>query len=130
MNYIAVYFGILVSYLALDGIWLTAMKKIYSVHMHGLMADQPRYWAAAAFYVLYAAGMILLVINPHATESWWKVVLYAAAFGFIAYMTYDFTNLAIIKGFPVGISFVDIVWGTVASAAAGLIGYFILHAFK
>ena len=115
----------------LDGLWIGIIaKKFYAQSLGSLMRSHPVWWAAGLFYVLYAAGIIVLVVMPHAGQIWWKVFLYSALLGFIAYMTYDLTSLAITKGFPAIIVGPDIAWGTVATAIAGIVGYFVINAIK
>lgn len=129
--YIASYFGILVSMLALDGVWLGVIAgKFYKNEFGLLMRGTPVWWAAGLFYVLYAVGMLVLVVYPHANEAWWHAAIFAAVLGLVAYMTFDLTGLAIIRAFPIKTVFVDIAWGTFASATAGAVGYFILNAIK
>ena len=95
-----------------------------------LMRGTPVWWAAILFYVFYAVGLLILVIAPHAGEVWWHVALYAALLGFVAYMTFDLTGLAIISAFPIKTVAADIAWGTLASGIAGTVGYFIINAIK
>ncbi|MDB4984554.1 MAG: hypothetical protein JWM20_733 [Patescibacteria group bacterium] len=131
ISYLVSYFGILVSMMALDGIWLgLLMGKFYKNEFGILMRGTPVWWAAILFYIFYAAGLLILIVAPHAGEAWWHVALYAALLGFIAYMTFDLTGLAIIRAFPVKTVIVDIAWGTVASGIAGTAGYFIFNAIK
>jgi uncharacterized membrane protein len=52
-------------------------------------------------------------------------MLYGAMFGFFTYMTYELTNLALLKDWPLNIVVVDIIWGVVLCTAVASIGYFI-----
>jgi len=51
--------------------------------------------------------------------------MHAALFGLVAYATYDLTNLATIKDWPVLITVVDMIWGTVLSILVSLASFFI-----
>jgi uncharacterized membrane protein len=46
-----------------------------------------------------------------------------AILGLTAYGTFDLTNLAIIQGWTLAVTLVDITWGMIASALASLAGY-------
>ena len=52
-----------------------------------------------------------------------------ALFGFIAYATYDLTNYATLRGFPLNIVFIDLAWGAVVAALTSLAGYYITGHF-
>ena len=45
-----------------------------------------------------------------------RALAYGAAFGFIAYATYDLTNQATMRDWPVLVTVVDLAWGTVLTA--------------
>ena len=52
--------------------------------------------------------------------------LLGAAFGFSAYATYNLSNWATLRGWPVSLTFVDIAWGTCLTAMAAAAGTFAL----
>ena len=69
------------------------------------------------------AGLLVLVVAPRGvTDSWPVTLVHAALFGLVAYATYDLTNLATLKGWPVGLAMLDMAWGCVASCAATAAG--------
>lgn len=123
IKYLAAYVGTAAVMVALDMLWLRLIAKtIYQQGIGHLMADQPRMVVAALFYAVYAAGIIVFAVVPQAGESTWgKTLTMAALFGFFAYATYDLTNLATLRDWPVGLTLIDIAWGTCVSAisAAG-----------
>ena len=106
--------------LALDMLWLGVIAKpLYQQGIGHLMAQPPRIAVAVLFYALYPVGLLIFAVLPHATQApWHQAVMYGALFGFFAYATYDLTNLATLKGWPVGLSLLDVGWGTLASALA------------
>jgi uncharacterized membrane protein len=72
---------------------------------------------------LYAAGLLTFVVVPQAQAPSWKAsVLHGALFGLVAYGTYDLSNLATLKDWPVGITLADMTWGAILSAGASLTG--------
>ena len=104
--------------LIIDMIWLMWLGRgFYVEEIGGLLLEQPNLIAAFAFYALYIAGLVYLVIAPAAeTESVMKAVVSGAVFGLVAYATYDLTNLAVMKGFTLKIALIDMVWGMALSA--------------
>ena len=105
----------------LDGIWLGVVARgLYRRHLGFLMAEKVNWVAAAVFYLTYAAGLAFFVVQPgveggSAIAAAWR----GAIFGFVAYATYDLTNLATVRGWPVPITLIDLAWGTLLSAAVG-----------
>lgn len=123
-KYIAGYLAAVFVIVALDMLWLGLIAKaMYQQGIGHLMAEQPRILAAVAFYVLYAAGLMIFAVMPYAQDAgWYKPVLMGALFGFFAYATYDLSNLATLRNWPVGLALVDMAWGTALSAAAAAAG--------
>jgi uncharacterized membrane protein len=123
-KHLAGYFAAVFVIVALDMLWLGLIAKaMYQQAIGHLMAEQPRLLAALAFYVLYPAGLMIFAVLPHAEDpGWGKAVLTGALFGFFAYATYDLSNLATLRNWPVGLSLVDMAWGTLLSAAAAAAG--------
>jgi uncharacterized membrane protein len=124
----APYLAVLVVIVVLDALWLGVVAKpMYRNAIGHLMADEPRLWAGALFYVIFAVGLMMFVVLPvGATAGWGKTALTAGLFGFIAYATYDLTNLATLKQWPLWLSLVDLAWGSAVSAAAATAGSAVL----
>lgn len=109
----------------LDAVWLsTATKLLYRPRLGALLNEMPVWWAAIAFYLLYAAGVMLFVLRPALSEGWSPVTaaLFGAAFGLVAYGTYDLTNQASIRDWPVIVTVIDMAWGALLTATAAGIG--------
>ncbi|MBS1163983.1 MAG: rane protein [Proteobacteria bacterium] len=98
-NAIAIYATGLISFLALDAIWLgTMVPRLYKPAMGDLIADPPQPVPAVAFYLIYAAGLGYFAIQPALASGKWSTALVSgAALGFVAYATYDLTNQATIR---------------------------------
>ena len=80
--------------------------------------------AAAVFYLIFIAGLVLLIIGPAYNDGSWTQALWrGAVFGFVAYATYDLTNLATLRDWPVVMTAVDLVWGTVLAGSVSVITY-------
>lgn len=84
-------------------------------------------WAAALiFYLLFIVGLIVFVITPSLeSNSWIKALILGALFGLITYATYDLTNLATIKNWPLVVTIVDLCWGTVLASAVSTISFLV-----
>ena len=113
----------LLVFLALDGVWLGVVARgMYRRQLAHLLAPEVRWGPAAAFYVLYVAGLLLLVVWPNRTSSALVTAGLGAAFGLVAYATYDLTNLATLARWPLSVTLADLAWGAFATAAAAVAG--------
>ena len=110
-------------FFAIDIIWLVAVaKKFYKEQIGFLMSPDVNWTAAIIFYLLFISGLVVFVISPAIEkQSWHHALFYGALFGLVTYATYDLTNLATLKGWPVLVTVVDLVWGTVLGAAVSVI---------
>lgn len=112
-----------ISFSIIDFVWLGFVaKKLYRRYLGDHLSEKPNLTAAIAFYVLFLVGLLIFVIVPaHDQHTAVWAVGYGALFGFFTYITYDLTNLATLKNWPVSLTMIDIVWGSALSAAvAGL----------
>jgi uncharacterized membrane protein len=123
----AIYFSFLFILIAIDLIWLLGVaKNLYRSEMGDLMATEPKLVAGLAFYLLYALGVCIFVIVPALSkQSWLYALQYGALFGFFCYMTYDLTNLAVVRNFPTQLAFIDIAWGSFVTAICASIAYWV-----
>jgi uncharacterized membrane protein len=125
---IVAYVATAIVFFALDFIWLSTAMKFYREQLGGLLLDQPNLAVAAAFYVVYVVGLVVLAVLPAAENGTWVNALLAGALlGLVAYGTYDFTNLSTLKGWSVAVSLVDLAWGTFLSGVSATAGYFIVR---
>ena len=121
------YFSILLTFLILDGIWLGwAMGPTYRTWLGPLMLDKPVIAPAVVFYLLYAAGVLVLAVQSGLRRNSLSHAVKLSAFvGLVAYGTYDLTNWATLQGWPAQLALVDWAWGTFASAVAGAVGFLV-----
>lgn len=110
-----------------DLIWLGVIAKgFYQENLSYILSPQVNWPAAIVFYLLYIGGILIFAVIPAvAKNSWQHATLYGALFGFFTYMTYELTNLALLKDWPLNIVVVDIMWGVVLCTTVATIGYFI-----
>lgn len=113
MTYLVTYAIALAVFLVLDFIWLGWIASgLYQSELGPLLAPSVNFPAAIAFYLIYTAGLMFFVIGPSQAEGgWMRALLTGAAFGFVAYGTYDLSNLATLQGWSWKLSLVDMVWG-------------------
>ena len=114
-------------FFAIDMVWLTIVaKKFYQEQIGFLMKPDINWFAAIIFYLLFIVGLVIFVIIPAVEKhSWVHAILFGALFGLITYATYDLTNLATVKDWPLFVTVVDLIWGTVLAASISVITYFI-----
>lgn len=117
MKYASAYGIALVIFLALDALWLGVIARgIYASRMGDLLADNPRWGVAMIFYAVYVVGLVYFAISTGMQAGDWKVAAFnGALFGFFCYLTYDATNVAVLKGYDPVLAIIDTVWGTVLS---------------
>nr|WP_294521977.1 DUF2177 family protein [uncultured Rhodopila sp.] len=112
-------------FLGIDTIWLSvAGGLLYRPLLGPLLRDDFDPAAAVAFYILYIAGLVVFAIAPSIRDAGWRAVaIRGAFFGLVAYATYDLTNQATLKGWPVTITITDLCWGATLSAVAATLGH-------
>lgn len=114
-------------FFAIDMFWLGIVaKNFYRAQIGTLMKENINWTAAIIFYLIFIAGLIAFVVKPAIEKgSWTHALFYGALFGFISYATYDLTNLAVAKDWPILVTIVDMAWGAVLAASVSTITYFI-----
>ena len=129
---VILYFSALGVFFLIDLVWLILMNsRFYKKELSGLMAGNVKWVPAILFYVLFIfAGIILVVLPAVDAGSWTAALLKGGLLGMVCYGTYDFTNLATIRNWPLKVTIVDIIWGTALSASISTAGYFIATAIQ
>jgi uncharacterized membrane protein len=125
--FIKIYAIALPIFLALDMVWLGLVaKNFYHDQIGFLMKTEINWVAAIGFYLLFIVGLVLFVIAPAiAKNSWVHALIFGALFGVITYATYDLSNLATLKNWPLLVTIVDLVWGATLAASVSTATYFI-----
>ena len=123
----AIYLSFLIALIAIDLVWLLGIaKNLYRNEMGDLMASEPKLLAGLAFYLIYALGVCIFVIVPALSkQSCIYALQYGALFGLFCYMTYDLTNLAVVRNFPTQLAFIDIAWGSFVTALCASFAYWV-----
>jgi len=115
----------LVVFTVIDGLWLGTMAgRIYRPLIGDILLPGFRVGPAIAFYLLYAAALLIFAVLP-ALKSGNLVGAFAwgALFGFFAYATYDLTNFATLKNWGLGITLIDMAWGTFVSGLGSALAF-------
>ncbi|MBU0572485.1 DUF2177 family protein [Patescibacteria group bacterium] len=115
-------------FLAIDLVWLSLIaRKFYAQYLGYLMKANVNFIAAGLFYLLFVVGLVVFSVLPALEKnSWTQALFLGALLGFVSYATYDLTNLATIKDWPLIVTIVDMLWGTVLGASVSLVSYFIV----
>ena len=116
-------------FFVIDMVWLVLVaKKFYQGQIGFLMKPDINWFAAIIFYFLFIAGLVIFVISPAVEKhSWVHALVFGALFGLITYATYDLTNLATLKEWPLLLTVVDLIWGTILASSISLITYYIAN---
>lgn len=131
MHFIKIYLITFIIFFAIDLVWLGLVANgLYQQHLGYLMKSNVNWVAAILFYLLFIGGLVFFVLLPGIEkDSYFYVMGAGALFGLIAYATYDMTNLATIKNWPLFITVVDLIWGTFVCFLTSTISFFIIKTF-
>ena len=125
-QHLAAYCFTAAAFFIIDIIWLGFVAtRFYTDRLGHLLLEQPNWGAAFVFYALYVAGIVIFAVAPALREeSAGHALVFGALFGFFAYATYDMTNYATLRDWPLAVSLVDMAWGTALTGVSALLGYF------
>lgn len=121
--FIRLYLITLPVFFAIDMLWLGFVARgFYRTHIGSLLKTNVNWLAAITFYLLFIGGLVQFVIAPALAVGMWTYALQTGAlFGVITYATYDLTNLATLKHWPLNVTIVDMIWGAVLSGSVAAI---------
>lgn len=129
-RFLVAYLATAVVFLVVDLLWLAVIaRRFYLSQIGDLLLEKPNMAAAVAFYLVYVAGILVFAVAPaFKTGSVSTALFYGAFLGFIAYATYDLTNLATLKNWSAPMVAVDVVWGAVVTCISASAGYLVATA--
>jgi len=127
MKLVYLYLLTLPVFFGIDMLWIGVLAKgFYRNNLGHLLRPDINWTAALIFYLLYIVGILIFATLPALEkQSLHQAVVLGALFGFFAYATYDLSNLATLKDWPVNVVFVDILWGMVLTASVAAASFFI-----
>lgn len=125
IQYVVAYISTTVVFFAIDFVWLNYLAKdLYQDKIGHLLASSFNIPAAVGFYLLFIIGIVIFAIAPALQSGEWKTALvYGILFGFFTYATYDLTNLATLRDWPLSIVIIDLLWGMFITGASATLGY-------
>jgi uncharacterized membrane protein len=114
-------------FFAIDMVWLGLVAKNFYAKQIGFLMKADVNWAAAIlFYLLFIAGLVVFIITPSLEKnSLTRAIWTGALFGLVTYATYDLTNLATLKDWPILVTVVDLIWGAVLSLSVSAASFLI-----
>ncbi len=129
--YIKLFLLALPIFFAIDLVWLGLIaKNFYQNQIGFLMTSNINWVAAIVFYFIFIAGLVMFVITPAIEKgSWTHALLFGTFFGLVTYATYDLTNLATLKDWPLMVTLVDLAWGMILGALVSLATYSLFTKF-
>ena len=124
-RYLLVYAVTLGVFFGIDLVWLSVVAKdFYRQHLGHLLAPQVNWGAAILFYLLFIGGLVFFAVKPALeANSAARALMHGALFGLLTYATYDLTNQATMRDWPVLVTVVDLAWGTVLSATVAFLSF-------
>ena len=123
--YVKLYIITVPIFLIIDLLWLGIIARgFYRNKLDFILSEQVNWMAAVIFYLIYIIGILFFAIRPAiSSHSWMQALALGALFGFFTYATYDLTNFATIKDWPLGIVIVDVIWGSFLCGFVSLSSY-------
>lgn len=124
LKYLPAYIATIIFMIIVDLIWLSQLaQSLYQAGIGHLMAESPKLGFAAIFYLVFVFGLMWFAVHPNALAKGVKSAWIAGAtFGFFVYASYDLTNLALLKDWPLNLSLIDMTWGTLLSGTCAAVG--------
>ncbi len=135
-RFVAAYVAVAVVMITLDLVWIGVIaRSMYVQGIGHLMAERPDIPVSLLFYAVYALGIMVFAVAPTGAiagrpAGLRETLIAGTLFGFFGYATYDLTNLATLRNWPVLIAVVDITWGSMVSGAAAGAGRLVLDRFS
>jgi len=122
------YFLTLIVFLIVDLVWLGFIARgLYKKYLGSFLSENVNWTAAIIFYLIYVIGIFIFAIQPAINkDSAMHAIIMGSIFGALAYATYDLTNLATLKDWPLPIVIIDIVWGSILTLIVSLAGFYIV----
>jgi uncharacterized membrane protein len=132
MAYLKEYIIAVIIFFAIDMVWLGVIAKdLYAKELGHLLTNNVNWIAAIIFYLLFVVGVVFFVIHPAIEKNSLSYAIFGGIlFGVITYATYDLTNLATLKDWPLKITIIDLIWGGTLSGLVSTISYYVINVLK
>ena len=111
--YIKLYLMAVPVFFLVDMVWLGLIaRNFYQKHLGFILSPEVNWTAAIIFYLIYIVGIIFFAVVPALEkDSLARAIVWGGLFGFFTYATYELTNMALIKDWPLKVVIVDVAWG-------------------
>jgi len=131
-KYLPAYICTIIFMFIVDLIWLSQLAQpLYQAGIGHLMATEPKLGFAALFYLVFVFGLMWFAVRPNVQTKGVKSCFIAGAmFGFFIYASYDLTNLALLKDWPLKLSIIDMTWGTLLTGSCAAVAKFMFDKFN
>lgn len=125
--WLKLYLAAMAAFFASDMLWLGVIARAFYARQIGhLMAPQVNWTAAMIFYLLFIAGLLIFVVIPGLqADSFRRALRLGALYGLLTYATYDLTNMATLRDWPLTMTLVDIAWGVTLSSLVTSVAYWV-----
>ena len=126
-GFVKLYAVAVIAFLVIDLVWLGVVaRSFYQDQIGHLLRPAVNWTAAMAFYLIFVAGIVVLVVAPAIERgSLAQALRRGALLGLVTYAAYDLTNLATLEAFPLTMALVDLAWGTVLCATVSVVTYLV-----
>lgn len=123
--YLKLYFLTIPIFFLIDMLWLGVIAKgFYRQNLEFILSPDVNWAAAITFYLIYIIGILIFAVIPAIErDSIFKALVWGGLFGFFTYATYDLTNMALIRGWPLKVVIVDIIWGMFLCASVASLSF-------
>jgi uncharacterized membrane protein len=123
--YIKLYLMTVPVFFLVDMIWLGLIaRNFYQKHLGFILSPEVNWAAAIIFYLIYIVGIIFFAVIPALEkDSLVRAIVWGGLFGFFTYVTYELTNMALIKGWPLKVVIVDVAWGFFLCATVAALSF-------
>ncbi|MBP9765573.1 DUF2177 family protein [Candidatus Babeliales bacterium] len=118
--------------LVVDGVWLSVMgPRFYKIYLKHLFAESFNYMWALLFYMLYACLVNYFVVQPamQYDQSVLHTFLQGCFLGLVVYSAYDLTNQATLKNWPIIVTVVDMLWGSILTGSTAALVHAIVQKY-
>lgn len=133
MTFLSLYLIGFILFLGIDYLGLSyIVKPAFEQEVGHLLLDDLRLLPAFAFYAFFVLGVTWFVSYPGIEQGKSLLWVFASAafIGAMAYGTYEFTNLATLKGWTWKMVATDLTWGTVLTGTSATLSVAIVRTFQ
>lgn len=128
MEFLLHYAIVAALFVGIDAVWLKSSQPFYARHLGDLMAKKPDLRPAAVFYFLYVFAVVIFALNPAVGQgSLPYAASHGALLGLVMFATYDLTNQATLRKWPLKVTLVDITWGTLSTTLVTVLAFLVFN---